>query len=432
MQKEGLNTKLKNITNTVGVAIHSNQQKGITLIALIITIIVMLILVGVTINVALNGGIFGKAKDAAKLTQIEADREELLLAVVVAIGTDGKVDFDYLDKNLPNNKWTGSNGTYTSPKNNTFVVDANGKITYKENGGESNPNTPTGDIPDDLERYVLGANKTGRPLTDIMNMGSMSFIDDSTTEEVDETQTLGVGVLQRAVNENGTKGFLYAKYDEKAYKIVWDAATNNTEKLELIYTPKGNEGRTTAEGWTILYDNGATVEAVSPTVMGELRLGYSEGTTDSEQQLTEAIESYNGAIGTINTYCKELEGLPSNSGVRSVGASSDTGGYYNGIPTDWPGASTYNGKGKAGDTNYEQDLVRMSYWGVNNVGEYYWMASRCAVSAVGMALMNVRSVNTGGSVVTSVLWQVHASGAGSGRGYGLAVRPVITVRNLQS
>ena len=40
------------------------REKGITLIALIITIIVMLILVGVTINVALNGGLFSKAEDA--------------------------------------------------------------------------------------------------------------------------------------------------------------------------------------------------------------------------------------------------------------------------------------------------------------------------------------------------------------------------------
>ena len=39
------------------------KEKGITLIALIITIIVMLILVAVTISVALNGGLFNNAKD---------------------------------------------------------------------------------------------------------------------------------------------------------------------------------------------------------------------------------------------------------------------------------------------------------------------------------------------------------------------------------
>ena len=110
------------------------REKGITLIALIITIIVMLILVGVTINVALNGGVFEKAETATKQTQIEAEKEELLSAVVAAIGTDAKVDFDYLDDNLPN-KWNGEDGTYTSPKGNTYTVDEKGKI---EGGSKTN------------------------------------------------------------------------------------------------------------------------------------------------------------------------------------------------------------------------------------------------------------------------------------------------------
>ena len=39
-------------------------EKGITLVALVITIIVMLILVGVTITIALNEGLFEKARYA--------------------------------------------------------------------------------------------------------------------------------------------------------------------------------------------------------------------------------------------------------------------------------------------------------------------------------------------------------------------------------
>ena len=44
-------------------------QKGITLIALIITIIVMLILVGISVSVALNTGLFKTAQGAAKNTE---------------------------------------------------------------------------------------------------------------------------------------------------------------------------------------------------------------------------------------------------------------------------------------------------------------------------------------------------------------------------
>ena len=102
------------------------QNKGITLIALIITIIVMMILVAVSVTVALNGGLFSTAKKAASETELRAEEEMLLSAVVGAIGTDAKVDFSKIQ--LPDG-FTGKNGTYTSSKGNTFVVSENGEIT---------------------------------------------------------------------------------------------------------------------------------------------------------------------------------------------------------------------------------------------------------------------------------------------------------------
>ena len=52
------------------------KNNGITLIALIITIIVMLILVAVTISMAINGGLFGYAGNAARETQDAKEQEE--------------------------------------------------------------------------------------------------------------------------------------------------------------------------------------------------------------------------------------------------------------------------------------------------------------------------------------------------------------------
>ena len=52
-------------------------NKGITLIALIITIIIMLILVGITINIAMDGELFGKANETIKQQKIAEDRERL-------------------------------------------------------------------------------------------------------------------------------------------------------------------------------------------------------------------------------------------------------------------------------------------------------------------------------------------------------------------
>ena len=58
------------------------NKSGITLIALIITIIVMLILVGVTVTVAINGGLFEKAKEAAKGTTMARVKEQIQIDII--------------------------------------------------------------------------------------------------------------------------------------------------------------------------------------------------------------------------------------------------------------------------------------------------------------------------------------------------------------
>lgn len=103
------------------------ENKGITLIALVITIIVMLILVAVSVTVALEGGLFGTAKDAAIKTQAEADKEMLLSYVIGAVGEKAQVDFEKLDKSILGSEFEGSNGRYTKG-DKTYLVDLNGNI----------------------------------------------------------------------------------------------------------------------------------------------------------------------------------------------------------------------------------------------------------------------------------------------------------------
>ena len=61
------------------------SQKGITLIALVITIIVMLILVGVTITMAVNGGLFENAQDAGRKTNTAINEEQNLASGMVNV-----------------------------------------------------------------------------------------------------------------------------------------------------------------------------------------------------------------------------------------------------------------------------------------------------------------------------------------------------------
>lgn len=61
------------------------SEKGITLIALVITIIVMLILVAVTITMAVNGGLFDYAREAGEQTNGAVTNEQALANGTVTV-----------------------------------------------------------------------------------------------------------------------------------------------------------------------------------------------------------------------------------------------------------------------------------------------------------------------------------------------------------
>ena len=326
------------------------KNRGITLIALIITIIVMLILVAVTINVALDTGLFGTAKKSAYQTEVSTIKEQLEIAKATKVAENGGEEpSDYgltlNDLNISDelkNKYgskliVSEDGTlyYDS----RVVTDEEERIWLEEIG----INEYTGEEDSDLtklKKYFLGENLTGRNMYELMNYtetGEIIFKDESETI-ANASTTLSFLISEE--NEDETKSYLYTKYKDVAYKIVCNYDTKITESIEEIYIPQGNEGEDLGEltgiseynGWKILYDYGnGTVEAVAPKVMGDLTLGYKDETAQtpgdidedgtSNSSIDKAIYSYNNAITRINEYCKNLEDLPTNEGVRSVGAA---------------------------------------------------------------------------------------------------------------
>ena len=128
-------------------------NKGITLIALVITIIVLLILAGVTIAMITGeNGILTKANNSKNETAKAAAKEKVQTEVMASYGTDGKIDLNQLNKNLQNISGIKYNGSAISDSNKianlpaTVTVDgynvkieANGTTTV---AGESTPITP--------------------------------------------------------------------------------------------------------------------------------------------------------------------------------------------------------------------------------------------------------------------------------------------------
>lgn len=304
------------------------KKKGITLIALIITIIVMLILVGVTISIALNGRLFETAKQASKNTENEKEQELDL--------SEGKV---YID-----DEWYNSIEDYI--------------------------NQP--EVPENLKKYILGENLTGRKWNEIFIHNK--FVDDPTTAENEKQEIEWIGL-------GG-----YVKYNETIYYI--EGENGYTTGIRTIYSPTGREGQDLGEitenekynGWTILYDYGDKVEAISPYVSdGELTLG-------SDDNIDEAINSYNNAITLINDYVKSntttFNGKPITyytqdgtvKGVRSVGAGEDLTKEEDTYIYEW---KAYNKRIKKADESWFRDWCRMHCFECfyDDV-DLYWVASR--------------------------------------------------------
>lgn len=65
-----------------GIKKYYLNQKGITLIALVVTIVVLLILAGVSINALFgNNGIISRAKDTKKVTNLSSLKDEIGIVI---------------------------------------------------------------------------------------------------------------------------------------------------------------------------------------------------------------------------------------------------------------------------------------------------------------------------------------------------------------
>ena len=117
------------------------KNKGITLIALVITIVILIILAGVSISLIFNeDGIISKAQDAKEKHEVASIIEKLELAKVEVADDKGKINFEeYIDKIIDDeivnkeNVTKNDENTVTITTNNgdeiVISVTATGKIT---------------------------------------------------------------------------------------------------------------------------------------------------------------------------------------------------------------------------------------------------------------------------------------------------------------
>ena len=109
------------------------RNKGITLIALVVTIIVLLILAGVSINMLTGqNGILNRASEAKEKNENAQTEELVKFAVMSSIGTDGLVDLNQLKTEIESQggRVTGTTFPVTVTfGNSSYQIDQTGNIT---------------------------------------------------------------------------------------------------------------------------------------------------------------------------------------------------------------------------------------------------------------------------------------------------------------
>ncbi|MCI8637555.1 MAG: hypothetical protein HFJ36_07105 [Clostridia bacterium] len=109
------------------------NEKGITLIALVITIIVLLILAGVAIaTLTGENGVLTKANNAKTENDKAGAKEKVQIAVMGSYGADGKIDISELKENLKQTE--GVTGVDSIIKLPATVISNGYNLRIKTNG----------------------------------------------------------------------------------------------------------------------------------------------------------------------------------------------------------------------------------------------------------------------------------------------------------
>ena len=407
------------------------EKKGITLIALVLTIIVLLILAAVTLNLVFGDNeIITKANIEKDTTTIEEKKKKIGLA--------------YLDYKMKNE----NNEDAVLAVEGAFV-DGNGspdwRITFENrdqyilsgNDGtiEMIERTDTDKL---VEKYVLGKKEN-----DIIDNSSKVFKNDENS--ITDASTTVIHLFD--ISDFGKYRYRYIKYNNAVYKVFIDYQTGDTKTVRRVYTQSGREGETvTYNGieYTILYDNGDTVQMVINSTIGQLALGYIDTNTTGNDNFEKTVYSYNNAITRLNNYCATLIELDDNiTDVRSVGSNpynknSENKKIYSNNNLESV-SYKYNGNivkvnniAKSEDFNYEEDMVRMCYFGIltSSDEKQYWIASRRLfyegdIYAIMSAKANSNSYDWPLWGLISSQNKVVLDGGGN-----FAVRPVVTIKSL--
>ncbi len=260
--------------------IKNKQEKGITLIALVVTIVVLLILAGVSISLVINNnGVISKAKEAKSITVMADEKEKIELAYVSAkskkLGDD--VTAKELQEELDLSVGAGKTGVTSN---------GDGTLNVLFNATENNYNVDEGKV------------EKAKPITN--NYG----------EDWEVAWTYTNGVWSDQINKGEkAEGDVVAKFYKTGNRIKPDGFTWR-ETGDVFTFEEGDEYRLVVEG------NGP---------IGDLATAEGTNITSAFGWMLQSVMYMKGATNTcIMPYVKELiicDGITSIGNYAFCGAS---------------------------------------------------------------------------------------------------------------
>ena len=382
------------------------KERGITLIALVVTIVILLILAGITIG-AISGdnGIINKAKEAKTDAEIAQWNEKIDQAIIDAESKHRNPTMDNVKEELKNK------GIITEYSQ---VNDKTGAITTNE---------PVATIEGKLDDYLS-------KIPEGLEIGE--------TVHYDPNGTYNWQSKYCSSPENTSYGKTLNSGDGEPFNInTWKVFDVNETTGEVTLVPEhstddGNDGADPNSGTVYLYgaqgyNNGVKLlnDACS-TLYGDSNKGItarSINITDIEGKMTDAVlqQAHSSPYGqqVSNAYLQgnskypiiyaqeKLNGVNGGSSVLGMSdqtslieptANGATNGYIQGnglkpTQTYWEGDNSFM------QSAFETAPNGISYYSLlmpDDTDTYYWVASRCVYTYSDYCNFNVSYVNGGG------------------------------------
>ena len=425
------------------------KERGITLIALVITIIVLLILAGVSIAMLTGeNGILSQAQRASEQTDIGKEKEDIALAYNGAKteNNGGDVDADDLNRNFGYND-TNATASGSNPitvefndSHRKYEIDSNGNITQVGTGGETTTAKSLvqafkdGDIKigDYISYNPIATGDTGsEDKYSYESLQTNNGYENQTYSVNNDTETVNWIVL--GLSDDGNNLLITTG------SPVRKEGTNNPSSDDPYFYMYGSAGYINAEtelgNISKIYGNGdlADSEKTRSITIDDINklTGFNpdEDYTDGEGEIYEyennitvqgngdGTYKYSGSNGASGTF----SGNHRNSGFQYIDESNQVKTIAT-TDTSTTANLTETYYYYTADTNMVSEDIYNKFF--NTGDKYYWLASRAVNVGSYNAIFSVRSVDDG-NVDAGILFYSY------GRSYDhfCGVRPVVYLKS---